>query len=135
MYITPGNTALDVCSNLEHMRSKNSNKYINAHLNIKSIRNKFSFSADIVHYNVNIWIISELDYSFPDCQFLIEGFGKPFCLDQKRNGGGIMLFSRSDSPAKFISSDDNPFQMFYVELHFRKTNSYWNVFTNQNIAI
>ena len=75
-----------------------------------------------------------MDYSFPDCQFLIEGFGKPFRLDQKRNGGGIMLLSRSDSPAKFISSDENPFQMYCVELHFRKTNSYWNVFTIQNKA-
>ena len=48
---------------------------------------------------------SKLDYSFPDTQFLIEGFGKPFRLDQNGNGGGTMLFIRSDIPAKVISTD------------------------------
>ena len=34
----------------------------------------------------------KLDDSFPDSQFLIEGFGKPFDLDGNKNCGGIMLF-------------------------------------------
>ena len=63
---------------------------------------------------------SKLDDSFPEGQFLIEGFGKPFRLDRNKNGGGIMLFVRSDVPAKVISTDENPFESFYVELNFRK---------------
>ena len=45
---------------------------------------------------------SKLDDSFPDSQVLRQGFGKPFRLDRNRNGGGIMLFIRSDIPAKVI---------------------------------
>ena len=52
------------------------------------------FLADIFEDNIDILMISEskLEYLFPDSQFLIEGFGKPFHLDGNRNGGGIMLF-------------------------------------------
>ena len=63
---------------------------------------------------------SRLDDSFPDSQFLIEGFGKPFCLDRNRNGAGTMLFIQSDIPSKVISTDKSPFESFYVELNFRK---------------
>ena len=90
--------------------------------------------ADIVKDNIDVLIISEskLDDSFPDSQFLIEGFGKPFRLDRNRNGGGIMLFIRSDIPAKDISTDKNPFESFYVELNFRKKKSLLNCSYNSN---
>ena len=83
------------------------------------------FFADIVKDNIDILLISEskLDDSFPDNQFLIEGFGKPFCLDQNRNSGGIMLFIRSDIP-EVISANKNPFESFYAELNFTKKKGY-----------
>ena len=120
--VTPEKTNLDIYSNLENIRKSNSKKIFIGHLNINSIRNKFDFLADIVKDNIDILMISEskLDDSFPDSQFLIEGFGKPFRLDRNRNGGGIMWFIRSDIPAKVISTDKNPFESFYVELNFRK---------------
>ena len=73
------------------------------------------FFADIVKDNIDILLISEskLDDSFPDNQFLIEGFGKPFRLDQNRNSGGIMLFIRSDIP-EVISANKNPFESFML---------------------
>ena len=90
--------------------------------------------ADIIKDNIDIFMISEskLDDSFPDSQFLIEGFGKPFRLDRNRNGGGIMLFIRSDIPAKVISTDKNPFESFYVELNFRKKKCLLNCSYNPN---
>ena len=102
--VTPEKTSLDIYSNLENIRKNNSKKIFIGHLNINSIRNKFDFLADIVKDNIDILMISEskLDDSFPDSQFLIEGFGKPFRLDRNRNGGGIMLFIWSDIPAKVI---------------------------------
>ena len=75
---------------------------------------------------------SKLDDSFPDSQFLRQGFGKPFRLDRNRNSGGIMLFIRSDIPAKVISDDKNPSQSFYVELNFRKKKSLLNYSYNPN---
>ena len=83
------------------------------------------FFADIVKDNIDILLISEskLDDSFPDNQFLIEGFGKPFRLDQNRNSGGIMLFIRSDIP-EVISANKNPSESFYAELNFTKKKGY-----------
>ena len=63
---------------------------------------------------------TNIDDSFPDGQFFLDGFGTRFCLDRNRNGGGIMLFIRNDIPAKVVSTDDRPIESFYVELNFRK---------------
>ena len=82
-------------------------------IGIDIIFNKFDFLADIMKDNMNILMILEtkLDGSFPDSQFLIEGFGKPFRLYRNRNGGGIMLFIRSNIPVKVISTDKSPSRM------------------------
>ena len=120
--VTPEKANSNVYSNLENIRKNSSKKIIIAHLNIISIRNKFDFLTDVVKDKIDILMtsVSKLDNSFPDSQFLIEGFGKPFRLDRNRNGGAIMLFIRSDIPAKVISTDKNPFESFHVELNFRK---------------
>ena len=82
-------------------------------IGIDIIFNKFDFLADIMKDNMIILMILEtkLDGSFPDSQFLIEGFGKPFRLYRNRNGGGIMLFIRSNIPVKVISTDKSPSRM------------------------
>ena len=49
---------------------------------------------------------TKVDHSLPDCQFFLDGFGSPSRLDRNRNSGGIMLFIRSDIPAKVFSTDD-----------------------------
>ena len=132
--VTPEKTNSDVYSNLENIRKINSKKIIVVHLNTNSIRNKFDFLADIVKDNIDILMISEykLDDSSPDSQFLIEGFGKSFRLDRNRNGGGVMLFIRSDIPVKVISTDKSPFESFYVELNFRKKKWLLNCSYNPN---
>ena len=132
--VTPEKTNSDVYSNLENIRKNNSKKIIVVHLNINSFRSKFDFLADIVKDNIDILMISEykLDDSSPDSQVLIEGFGKPFRLDRNRNGGGVMLFIRSDIPVKVISTDKSPFESFYVELNFRKKKWLLNCSYNPN---
>ena len=42
---------------------------------------------------------SKLDNSFPDEQFLIEGYGAPIRLDRNRLWVEIVLFFPSDIPA------------------------------------
>ena len=66
---------------------------------------------------------TKVDDSFPDGQFFLDGFGTPFRLDRNGNGGGIMLFTRNDIPAKVVSTDGRPIESFYVELNFR--NKKW----------
>ena len=77
-------------------------------------------------------MMSKLDDSFPDNQFRIERFDKPFCLDRSRNGGGIMLFIQSDIPAKVISTDKSPFESFYDQLNVRKKKWLLNCSYNPN---
>ena len=63
---------------------------------------------------------TKVDDSFPNSQFLLDGFGTPFRLNRNRNGGDIMLYVRNDIPAKVVSTDERPIESFYVELYFRK---------------
>ena len=60
------------------IRSDNANKQVFAHLNINSIRNKFEFLATQVKDKIDI-LISEtkIDESFPNGNFIIEGFSNP----------------------------------------------------------
>ena len=55
---------------------------------------------------------TKVDDSFPDGQFFLDGFGTPFRLDRNGNGGGIMLFTRNDIPAKVVSTDGRPIESF-----------------------
>ena len=111
----------------------NLNKLIFAHLNINSIRNKFDSFTDIIKDNIDILMISEtkVDDSFPDGQFFLDGFGTPFSIDRNRNGGGIMLFIRTDIPAKLVPTDDYPVESLY----FQKKKWLLNCSYNSSIAV
>ena len=61
---------------------------------------------------------TELDDSFPEGQFLIEGFQSPFRFDRTRNGGGITLYAREDIPAKLLNHDFLSAESFFVEINF-----------------
>ena len=58
--------------------------------------------------------------SFPQGQFKISGFRRPFRLDRNSNEGGIMLFVRGDIPAKLIFTEVSLIEGFYVETSLRK---------------
>ena len=65
--------------NLKSIRRNNLNKLTIAHLNINSIRNKFDFLADKIKGNVDIMISeTKSDNTFPNGQFLTNGFNEPF---------------------------------------------------------
>ena len=97
-------------------------KLIIAHLNINSLRNKFEFLVDQIKGKVDLLMVSEtkLDENFPQGQFKISGFSRPFKLDRNSNGGGIILFVREDIPAKLIFTEVSPTEGFYVEINLRK---------------
>ena len=72
------------------------------HLNINSLRIKFDFLCEQIKRSIDVFMISEskLDGSFPDGQFLIDGFHRLFRFDRNKNGGGVLLYVREDIPAK-----------------------------------
>ena len=71
-------------------------KIIIVHLNINSLRNMFVSLAGQITVHIDILMVSEteLDEIFPIGQFIIEGFGIPYRVDQNANDGGIMLSVR-----------------------------------------
>ena len=101
-------------TSLRTIHKDNLKKLIFTHLNINSIRNKFDSLADIIKDDIDILMILEtkVDDSFPGGQFFLGGFGTPFRLGQKRNGGGTMLFIRIGIPAKVVSTMTGPMNVF-----------------------
>ena len=64
---------------------------------------------------------TKIDNTFPETQFLIEGFPKPFRLDRTAKSGRILLYIREDIPCKSIKQItlNNSFEGFSVELNLR----------------
>ena len=108
---------------LKHLRNKNPCRVIIDHININSIRNKFESLVKFVGNNLDILMVSEtkLDDTFPDSQFLMEGFSTPYRLDRTAKGGGILLYIRQDIPSKYITkiTVNDSFEGFFVELNLR----------------
>ena len=56
----------------------------------------------------------KLDKSFPVGQFLIEGYGVPYRVEQSANGGWIMLFVRKGILSKLVSRKNAPTEAFLL---------------------
>ena len=64
---------------------------------------------------------TKIDHTFPESQFLIKGFSKPFRLDRTAKGGRILLYIREDIPFRYIKQItlNNSFERLFVELNLR----------------
>ena len=107
---------------LKNIRNSNVNKLTFGHLNINSLSNKFDQLTEIVKGFVDIFLISEpeLDDSFPEGQFIIDGYHAPFRFDRHGNGGGLMLYVRENIPAKVLQSDFPAAESFYADIILHK---------------
>ena len=92
---------------LNELITKNNQKLI-GHLNINFIENKFEALVSLVKDKLDIIMISEtkIDESFPETQFTIEGYSKPFRRDRNCNGGGLLIYIRDDISCKEINTHD-----------------------------
>ena len=87
------------------------------HLNINSLRNKFDHLCEQIKGSTDIFMISKtkLDDSFPQGQFLIEGFHSSFRFDRNKTGSGILLCIREDIPAIVLSHDFPTAESFFCQ--------------------
>ena len=80
---------------------------------------------DLIHGNLDILIIGEtkLDCTFPDNQFIIPGYKKPYRLDRNGNGGGVMIYVREDIPCNQLLKHNLPknIEAIFVEINMRKS--------------
>ena len=106
MVYVADNDASDAKSKLKLSRVRNIGRVIIGYLNINSVRNKFDALKEIASQSLDIWMIAEtkIDATFPTRQFAIEGFATPFRLDRNENGGGLLVYFRSDIPSHQLNS-------------------------------
>ena len=92
----------DAITILNKLRVEYAKNVIIGHLNINTLANKFDALNFIIKDNIDILILGEtkLDDSFPEEQFYIDGFSKPYRLDRNCYGGGVMIYVRKDIPSK-----------------------------------
>ena len=73
---------------------------------------------------------TKIDDSFPQGQFVTDGFSAPYRFDRNCLGGGLMLFVRDDIPSNLLTIEEKPTESFYVESNLR--NSKWLVNCSYN---
>ena len=88
----------------------------------------------IISGKIDILVITEskLDDTFPDNQFLIDGFPLPYRIARDSNGGGILIFVREDLPCRVLKSHVKPdnFDGIVLEINLRKDK--WLLFGGYN---
>ena len=108
---------------LNEIRKNYVNNVVIGHLNINSLANKFETLKVIIVDKLDILVLVEtkLDNSFPEKQFIIEGYTKPYRLDRNRNGG-LLIYVRKDIPSKQLNKHlfTKNVEVLFIEVNLRK---------------
>ena len=101
------------------------------HLNIQSLRNKFSSLQQTVLSKTDILLLSEtkIDDSFPDSQFFAEGF-KVYRKDRTKTGGGLLLYVNENLLGKIINSYKFKGNSEIILFEFSVSNKKWFLLGN-----
>ena len=110
--------------NLKCMRIENLDNIIIGHLNINSLRYKFHALVELIQGNLDILVVGEtkLDSTFPEEQFKIRGYKKPYREDRNCNGGGVIIYVREDIPSQQLKKHNflKNVEAIFVEINLRK---------------
>ena len=101
------------------------------HLNINSVRNKFSSLQETVLNKTYILLLSEtkIDDSFPNSQFFAEGF-KMYRKDRTKTGGELLLYVNENLPGKIINSYKFKENSEIIVFEFSVSNKNWLLLGN-----
>jgi exonuclease III len=117
----------DISANyiLKNIRIKNINRLIIGTLNINFIAPKFEQLKEVIGNYLDVFTIQEtkIDESFPQDQFEIEGYHKPYRLDRDKHGGGVLIYVREDIPTKLLNKHNftKNIEGIFIEINLRKT--------------
>ena len=113
-----------VYSTINSLRLSHSKNVIMSYINVNSIRNKLDDLFTVVSNNVDILCIAEtkLDNSFPEGQFILDGYKKPYRLDVSTSTGGLLTYVKSNLPSRQLTSVPVPcdIQCILIEINLRK---------------
>ena len=109
---------------LSDFRSNNPSNLNFCHLNIKSVRNKFTDFQEIINGNVDVISIAErkIDASFTSAQFVFEGYHSPYRLDVSNRSRGILVYVKSSILSRRLSCENlcDSIQAVPFEINLRK---------------
>ena len=78
----------------------------------------------MIHGNLDILVVGEtkLDGTFPEEQFKIKGYKKPYREDRNGNGGGVVIYVREDIPSQQMKKHkfSKNVEALIVEINLRK---------------
>ena len=79
---------------------------------------------DLVKEKIDIFMISEtkIDISFPNSQFLYEGFSAPHRRDRTPRGGGLLMYINQNIPSRILKAHTLPddIEILCVEINLKK---------------
>ena len=80
---------------------------------------------------------TKIDATFPTGQFVIEGFATPFRLDRNANGGGLLVYVRSDIPSRQLNSFkfSEGVECISFEINLRERNGHYLVFIDHQLNL
>ena len=94
-------------------------------MNINTLENKFEALKLIVKDKLDILVLVEtkLDDSFPENQFIIEGYKKPYRIDRNCHGGGVAIYVRKDIPSIKLNKHNfsKNIEALFIEINLRKS--------------
>ena len=113
-----------VFDRLNVFRLKNPKKITLGHQNINSIPNKFEGIMTLVTNKLDVFLLSEtkIDDTFPDAQFLQEGYCVPHRRDRKIGAGGLLLYTNENIPSRKLTEHILPddIEILCIELNLKK---------------
>ena len=66
-----------------------------------------------------------MDDTFPDSQFIIDGYHLPYRKNRDGNGGGLLLYVRDYIPSRKINVNYySTIEAIVIEINLRKQNGY-----------
>ena len=118
-----GQNVVDI-RELKNLRIKYHDRLIIGSLNINSLSGKFDQLKFTINDNLDVIIIQEtkIDESFPEAQFLIPGYSKPYRMDRNKFGGGIMIYVKEVVPSRKLNKHtfSNRIEGMFIEINLRK---------------
>ena len=115
------------------IRNKNKDNPFIAYMNINSLRNKIHDLRYLISdIKPEVLTISEtkIDHTFPDAQFIIDGYAY-IRKDRNKNGGGLITYIKRGIPHKRLSKlEPTNSEVTCAELTFVRGNGDMSQFTD-----
>ena len=68
---------------------------------------------------------TKLDSSFPEAQFLIKGYNRPYRLDVSDTSGGLLVYVRKGLSSRYLKNFSLPNDIQFIPVELRLKSHKW----------